>query len=66
MGEMVVIELSLWATGCLPEVLELRIADVERVRRIKSFTSEETAYFDEFLGQLRECLSAVRSARSKR
>jgi hypothetical protein len=62
--EKILVEISLYDSGCLPSVLERRISDAERQKKIGGLSAEQMRMLDEFLLQLNNCLSAVYAARS--
>jgi len=63
---LILIQVSLWDSGCLPSLLQKRIEEVEEhMRRFESARSDE-ANRDRaaYLAQLRSCLAAVEVARN--
>lgn len=62
---MVLIKLTLFGSGCLPDLIASKIRKVEEHQRIVGdrYSKEESESIFQYLAQLNECLAAVDEAR---
>ena len=63
---LILIQVSLWDSGCLPWLLQKRIEEVEEhMRRFEAArTDEANRGLAAYLAQLKACLAAVEAARN--
>lgn len=65
-SDTITIQVGIFASGCLPELLARRIREVEQHKRIAAhhYSLEQAVEIETFLEQLRECLEAISAARA--
>lgn len=71
MSDNISITFTVWDAGCLSGVLQQRIAEAERHRRISverhsgNYSAEDLKMVDDFIAQMKGCLAAVQVARGR-